>query len=416
MARTDSEPQPLSTIVFDPYSPQFFSDPYPVYQRLRAEAPVYYSAAHEVYVLSRYQHVASAIKDFETFSSSRGITLDLVKAGAVVPGHILQMMDPPEHRRMRGLINKVFTPRAIGAQEAMVRSTISRYVGALDADGFDVVTDFSALFPVEIIATMLGVPQQDRQQIRHWQDAILDRAAGQGDMSDSGRRAMQDNQKYYRDLVARRRADPQEDMISALIAVEVDRGDGISTRLEDDEIAGLCMQLGAAGAETVTKLIGSAVVLFSQHPDQWRELGDHRNKIPAAVEEVLRYDGPVQYNCRYSLAETCVHGVTIPARSAVMLLVASANRDERAFLDADVFDIDRGRDGVPSLGFGYGIHSCLGAALARMESAVALEHLLDVLPEFAVTTDKLRRVSMTNVNGYSHVPVRRAARTTSSTH
>jgi cytochrome P450 len=403
-----------SALVFDPYSPQFFADPYPVYRRLRDEAPVYHSEVQDVYVLSRHEDVASAIRDFDTYCSSRGVTLDLVKAGTVVPGHILQMMDPPEHRRMRSLINKVFTPRAIAAQEPMVRSAIERYAGSLDAVAFDVVTDFSALFPVEIITTMLGVPEEDRQQLRVWQDVILHREVGQPGLSDGGRQAMVDNQLFYLDLIKRRRAHRQDDMISALIAVEVDRGDGTSTRLNDDEIAGFCMQLGAAGAETVTKLIGSAVVLFSQHVDQWARLGNDRSKIPAAVEEVLRYDGPVQYNCRYSLKDVRLQGITIPAGSAVMLLIASANRDERAFACADVFDIDRDRDEAPALGFGYGIHSCLGAALARLESAVALEYLLDIIPDFEVDTDKVERVSMTNVNGYSHVPVRRPRRRVSS--
>ncbi len=414
MAKSDAAPptasDPSSTLAFDPYSPEFFANPYPVYRRLRDEAPVYYSKAHDVYVLSRHQDVAEAIKDHDVYSSSRGVTLDLVKAGTVVPGHILQMMDLPEHRRMRGLINKVFTPRAIASQAPMVRSTIARYVPRSDAAAFDVVTDFAALFPVEIITTMLGVPQECRQQVRIWQDMILHREAGQSGMSDSGRQAMADNELFYRDLVRHRRAHPRNDMISALIAVEVDRGDGISTRLEDAEIAGFCMQLGAAGAETVTKLIGSALVLFAAHPGQWRELGNDRSKIPAAVEEVLRYDGPVQYNCRYSLKTAHVQGITIPAQSAVMLLIASANRDERTFADADVFDIDRNRNEGHALGFGYGVHSCLGAALARMESAVALDYLLDVLPEFEVAIDKVRRVSMTNVNGYSHVPVRRLTR------
>ncbi|ORX05206.1 cytochrome [Mycobacterium triplex] len=399
-------------MVFDPYSPEFFADPHPVYRRLRDEAPVYYSSEHHFYALSRHDDVVAAIRDFETYASSRGITLDLVKRGVVVEGHILQMMDPPEHRRMRGLVNKVFTPRAIASQEPMVRATINRYAARLDTEAFDVVRDFSAYFPVEIITTMLGVPQQDRQQVRLWQDVILHRAVGQTGMSDSGMQALADNESFYRDLIKQRRAHPRNDMISALTTVEVDRGDGTNTRLEDREIAGFCMQLGAAGAETVTKLVGSAVVLFAEHPDQWRELDADRSKIPAAVEEVLRYDGPVQYNCRFSLKDVRIHGTTIPENSAVMLLMASANRDERAFQKADSFDINRDRNEGLGLGFGYGIHSCLGAALARMESAVALDCLLDVMPEFEVVTGDLQRVFMTNVNGYSHVPVRLRSRPT----
>ena len=195
-------------------------------------------------------------------------------------------------------------------------------------------------------------------------------------------------------------------MISALIAAEVERDDGSVSRLDDVEIAGFCTLLGGAGAETVAKLLGTAAVVFSRHPDQWEHLRADRSKIPAAVEEVLRYEGPVQYDCRYSMKDAHLHGSTIPAGSAVMLLGASANRDERAFTDAEKFDINRDRTQAQNLAFGYGIHSCLGAALARMESAIALDYLLDFMPAFDVDIDNLQRVAMTSVAGYSNVPVR----------
>jgi cytochrome P450 len=194
-------------------------------------------------------------------------------------------------------------------------------------------------------------------------------------------------------------------MISALIAAEVEREDGSRTTLDDVEIAGFCTLLGGAGAETVTKLVGSAVVLFSQHRNQWHQLRADRTKIPDAVEEVLRYVGPVQYNCRYVTKDVRLHGTTIPKGSVAMLLGASANRDDRVFTNADSFDINRDRTQAQNLGMGYGIHSCLGAALARMESAIALEHLLDFMPEYTVDYDNLRRVAMTSVAGYANVPV-----------
>jgi cytochrome P450 len=225
-------------------------------------------------------------------------------------------------------------------------------------------------------------------------------------MSAAGRQAVEQNGLLYYNLIQQRRADPHDDMISALIAAEVDRDDGSTTSLDDVEIVGFCMLLGGAGAETVTKLVGSAMVLFSKHRDQWEQLRADRAKLPNAVEEVLRFEGPVQYDCRYSLQESQLHGVTIPAHKTVMLLPASANRDERAFTDPDTFDINRDRAEAQNLGFGYGIHSCLGAALARMESKIALDYLLDLLPWFDVATDRLQRVAMTNVNGYANVPIR----------
>ena len=402
----DDVPMNTSTVVFDPFSAEFFEDPYPIYRRLRDEAPVFRSEGLDFYALSRHEDVAAAFKDFEAFSSARGVTLDQVSTGEVLKEPLVQFMDPPAHRRMRGLVNKVFTPRAIAAQEAIVRATIDRYFSRLHPDSFDVVADFSAYFPVEVITTMLGVPEEDRQSVRHYQDLVMRREAGASAISEAGKKAVEENGLLYYKLIQQRRAEPRDDMISGLIAAEVERDDGTQTKLDDVEIVGFCLLLGGAGAETVTKLIGSAMVLFSKHRDQWEQLRADRTKIAGAVEEVLRFDGPVQYDCRYSLKESQLHGVTIPAHTTVMLLGASANRDERAFADPDTFDIDRDRAEAQNLGFGYGIHSCLGAALARMESKIALDHLLDLLPWFEVATDQLRRVSMTNVNGYANVPIR----------
>ncbi|SPM36031.1 Cytochrome P450, partial [Mycobacterium rhizamassiliense] len=395
-----------STVAFDPFSAEFFNDPYPIYRRLRDEAPVFRSEDLNFYALSRHEDVAAAFKDFETYSSARGVTLDQVSSGDVISETLVQFLDPPAHRRMRGLVNKVFTPRAVMSLEPMVRATIERYFSRLDPDSFDAVADFSAYFPVEVIATMLGLPEEDRQAVRHFQDLILGREAGSSGMSEAGKQAMAEHGLMYYNVVQQRRAEPHDDMISALIAAEVDRDDGTATTLDDHEIVGFCILLGGAGAETVTKLMGSAMMLFSRDRDQWEQLRADRSQIPAAVEEVLRFDGPVQYDCRYSLKEVELHGVTIPAHQPVMLLPASANRDERAFTDPDTFDINRDRAQAQNLGFGYGIHSCLGAALARMESKIALDYLLDLLPWFEVDADQVRRVAMTNVNGYANVPIR----------
>jgi cytochrome P450 len=195
-------------------------------------------------------------------------------------------------------------------------------------------------------------------------------------------------------------------MISRLIAAQIPCENGEMRSLDDIEIAGFTTLLGGAGAETVTKLVGSAVVVFAEHPDQWQKLLDDRSKIPAAVEELLRYVGPVQYNVRYTLKEVTVPSGTIPAGKAVFLMGASANRDPDAFTDGETFDIDRDRSQAQNLGLGYGIHSCLGAALARMESAAALEHLLDFMPRYEVDFDGLEKVHMQNVAGFHNVPVK----------
>jgi cytochrome P450 len=388
---------------FDPYSPEFSADPFSTFRRMRDEAPVYYNEAYNFYALSRHADVAAAFKDTTTFSSTRGITLDQVSKGELVMPMLI-MMDPPDHRRHRSLLNRVFTPRAIQALEPMVRERVQHFLGQVDPAGFDVIRDFSALFPVEVIAAMLGVPAEDRQQIRIWMDRQLHRDHGSIEVTEDGMAAAIENGTYYYELAVQRRAEPQDDMISSLVQAEWTDENGATVRLNDVDVAAFASLLGGAGAETVTKLIGNAVVTFADHPEQWQQLLDDRSKVVPAVEELLRHQSPA-YQVRYCTKEVTLHGVTIPEGAAVFLLPAAGNRDERAFDEPDRFDINRVMRS-PNLGFGYGIHSCLGAALARLESRVALEALLDFMPRYEIDRPGLQRVSMTNVIGWSHVPVR----------
>ncbi len=389
---------------FDPFSEDFFNDPFNTYRRLRDQAPVYHNEKYGFWALSRYEDVEPALKDFQTYSSARGITLDmyLAEPDPTQPKMII-MMDPPEHTVMRKLVNKVFTPRAIAALEPMIREKITDVADTLAGTAFDVVADFAAIFPVEIITTMLGVPPEHRQQVRLWTDKQLERMSGDFHPPRESVEAATAVGIFYYKLVRERRANPQDDMISRLTQVDVIRGDGVA-KLTDVEIAGFALMLGGAGAETVTKLVGNAAVTFARNPDQWRKLREDRSKIPSAFEELLRYEAPSQYQLRYSTRDVTLHGTTIPAGSVVMLINGSATRDERAFPDADRFDIDR----IPSghnLNFGYGVHSCLGAALARMEGRIALEVMLDLMPEYQLDPAGLRRVAMANVAGWSNVPI-----------
>ncbi|WP_273734118.1 cytochrome P450 [Mycolicibacterium septicum] len=395
-----------SQVVFDPFSADFFNGPYETYRRMREEAPVYYSAEYDFYALTRHADVSFAFKDFETYSSAYGVDLAMVRTGQKVPAKMIISMDPPEHRHMRSLVNKVFTPRAISALQDMVAQQIDRYLAGVDPQEFDVVADFSAYFPVEVITAMLGVPAELRQQVRLWIDEQLHREPGQIEVSEAGVEAMAQTWLMYYDLIKQRRAEPRDDMISRLISAEIEREDGELTRLRNSEIAGFTTLLGGAGAETVTKLVGAAVVMFARHPEQWQRLREDRGKIPAAIEELLRYEAPAQYNVRRSQREIHLHGVTIPEGKPVFLVGGSANRDPDAWTDPDTFDIDRDRTEAQNLGFGYGIHSCLGAALARLECSIALDRLLDFMPRYEVAWDRCERVSMQNVAGWAHVPVR----------
>jgi cytochrome P450 len=390
---------------FDPYSQEYFENPYEIYRRMRDEAPLYYDEEDDFYALTRHADVATALKDHESFSSTRGCHLNMIKSGLGFQKSII-FMDPPEHRFMRSLLNKAFTPRAIQSQHDTVVELVEHYLSKVDPDNFDVVQDFSGPFPVEVITRMAGVPEDYRQQVRHWIDKGLEVKPGQIEMSEENLQANMDAGVYYYGLVQERRQNPQEDMISRLIAAEIPGENGEMRKLDDIEITGFVALLGGAGAETVTKLVGSAMVEFARHPEQWQMLLDDRSLVPAAVEELLRYVGPVQYNVRYTLREAEVPSGTIPANKPVFLMKAAANRDPRAFDNAETFDITRDRAQAQNLGLGYGIHSCLGAALARLETTVALEHLLDFMPRFELDFDGLHRVTMQNVAGYHNVPVR----------
>lgn len=383
---------------FDPYSEVFFDDPYDVYRWMRDEAPVYRNDHYGFYALSRYDDVVAAHRDWRTFTSTQGITIDALTdpdgAGmtAPAPGSII-FMDPPEHDRMRGLVSRVFTPKAVADLEPMIRDLIRSYLDALGDGGFDAVADLSAPFPVEVVSTMLGVPRDDRQQTRHWTDTMLSREPGNPKPTAAGMEAGFALGLYIYELAQEKRRHPVDDMISGLC----------QAGLTDEEVAGFSLLLAAAGSETVTKLIGNGVVLFARHPDQWAEVRRERELLVPAVEEILRYWAPSQYQGRWSTAATTWHGVEIPAGQPVLLVTGAANRDERAYPDPDRFDVERPLK--LNVGFGHGIHTCLGAALARLESRIAFDELADRYPEFGVDESQCRRVHMSNVAGYSNVPV-----------
>lgn len=392
-------------VEFDPFSSVFFDDPYPTYRRLRDEAPVYRNDKYGFVAFSRYADVVAAHRDWENYSSTRGVDL-ITLASGVPPSEPLSMimMDPPAHHHMRTLVNRVFTPRAMAELEPMVRVVIGSYLDALQGrTDFDAVAELAGPFPVEVISSMLGIPAADRQRIRHQVDQMLHREPGDTGINEEAMAAAHAFGGYLYELVVDKRANPGDDLLSRLCAVEAERDGGEKSGLDDVEITGFATLLAAAGSETVTKLVGNAVVLFARNPDEWRKILDDPSRIPNAVEEVLRYLPPSQYQGRFSIRESELHGVTIPADVPVLLLTGAATRDEREFEQPDRFDVDRA-PGM-ALGFGHGIHTCLGAALARLESRIALEEWARRWPDFDVDEDGLRRVHMANVAGYSNVPV-----------
>ncbi len=405
MTTTEPVQDATEPLDFDPYSDVFFNDPYPTYVRMQDEAPVFHSTRYGgFYALTRYEDVANALKDFETYSSASGIDVFMVNSGKPLEFQSMIMLDPPEHDRLRGLVSKVFTPRAINALEPTIRAIQTELLDkTLGSDTLDVVQDFSNWFPMEVISEMLGVPKDKRRWLRQLLDDGLTREAGQLEMSEKNLNAMIESGGYWFGLIAEKRADPGDDMIGRLTQATLER-DGEQTGLDDVEITSFVSLLGGAGAETVTKAVGNAMVMFGRHPEQWKLLVEDPSLIPAAVEEILRFLPPSHYEVRKTLKEVTVHGTTIPEGSAVMVIQGATGRDERQYPNANSFDITRTPG--PMLSLGYGIHSCLGAALARLETRIALELLAKRMPRFEVDESGLERVNMSNVAGYSRVPVR----------
>jgi cytochrome P450 len=393
-----------SPMEFNPYSDSFFDDPYDTYRWMRDEAPVYYSERWDFHALTRYDDVVAAHRDWETFSSSYGVTLDALSMRHKFDMNMLILMDPPEHERMRKLVRQVFTKAAIANLEPLVTDVVTFYVQALAGkDQFDLVADFAALFPVEIISSMLGVPAGERQQIRLWTDRFLHREENNPFATESGVAASMAMGEYFLDLAQEKRRRPDDLIISRLVTTSYEDETGVTHRLADEDIATFSVLLAAAGSETVTKLMGNGVMAFHHNPDQWELVLADPGLIPGAIEEMLRLNPPSQYQGRFTTRDVVLDGGTIPAGSPTLLVTGAATRDPRAYDRPDVFDIKRG--GATTLAFGYGAHSCLGSWLARLEARVALQQLRERWPRFDVDTGGLQRVTMSNVAGYSHIPV-----------
>jgi cytochrome P450 len=399
-ARDDGSP-----MEFNPYSDSFFDDPYDTYRWMRDEAPVYYSDRWDFYALTRNADVVAAHRDWESFSSAYGVTLDaLSMRHRFDEMNMLILLDPPEHERLRKLVRQVFTKAAIANLEPLVTDVVASYVEELAGrDQFDFVADFAALFPVEIISSMLGVPDGERQQIRLWTDGFLHREENNPFATESGVAASTAMGEYFLALAKEKRRKPDELIISRLVTATYEDETGVTHRLTDQDIATFAVLIAAAGSETVTKLLGSGIVAFHRNPDQWQLVLADPGSIPGAIEEMLRLNPPSQYQGRFTTRDVTFDGGTIPAGSPTLLVTGAATRDPRAYDRPDAFDIKRG--GATTLAFGYGAHSCLGSWLARLESRVALQQLREQWPRFDVDTEGLRRVTASNVAGYSHIPV-----------
>lgn len=397
--RTDEQVE----LRWDPYDESLKSDPYPVWRRLRDEAPVYYNEHLDFFALSRFADVERAHREPKLFSSARGTVLELMAPERSQQGMMI-FLDPPEHTRLRRLVSRAFTPRRMSELEGEIRALC---VSLLDAQQgrsqFDFVADFAARLPASVIAALLGVPSADREEVREHIDLLFHLDPVNGMVNDVSATAVGWLIEYMDAQFAARSTSPVDDLLTDLLHSEIDEPDGASRRLTRSEAIEFAVLLISAGTETVARLLSWAAVELDAHPDQRAELAADPSLIPNAVEELLRFQAPSPVQGRWLTSELELHGTTIPVDSKVLLLTASAGRDERAFPEPDRFDIHRRFD--VHLSFGYGIHFCLGAALARMEGRIALEETLARYPTWSVDIDKAVPLHTSTVRGYSNVPI-----------
>jgi hypothetical protein len=389
-------------LVYSPYLYEIHEDPYPIYKRLRDEAPVYRNDDGDFWALSRHADVVGGFRDNVRFSSAHGVSLDPSASGPHAHRTMSFLaMDPPMHGRMRGLVSRGFTPRRVAELEPRIRELTREHLDAALAKGsFDFIGDLAGKLPMDVISELIGVPAADRDELRRLSDLLVHREEGMDDVPPAGVEAAFSLVTYYADMLAQRRRRPTDDLTSALLAAEVD-GD----RLTDDEIMGFLFLMVVAGNETTTKLLGNAWYWAWRHPDERAKPFGDPGRIPDWVEETLRYDTSSQMLARLTTEDVTLHDTVIPAGERVVLVVGSANRDERVFARADVYDLDRPERELQQIAsFGFGRHFCLGASLARLEARVCLEELVARVARYEIDPDGIRRVHSINVRGFAALP------------
>jgi pimeloyl-[acyl-carrier protein] synthase len=394
----------MADVQFHPMDPEFVADPYPTYQRLRADDPVHHSPLG-FWVLTRYEDVVAALRD-PRLAKEAIAGFVAARFGRPMPAMGLSMLDrdPPDHTRLRGLVNKAFTPRVVEVLRPHIQQIVDGLLDRVAAAGsMDLIEDFAYPLPVIVICEMLGVPVEDRERFKGWGldiarglDALLlpvDSEVSQRNFA--ARHALAD---YFRELIAERRAAPRGDMLSALIAAE-EAGDTLS----EDELLATCILLLVAGHETTVNLIGNGTLALLRHPDQLHRLRENPALIASAVEELLRYDGPVQRTTRIPNTDVTIGGRTIGKGEMVMLFIGAADRDPAQFPDPDRLDI--GRSDNRHIAFGWGIHFCLGAPLARVEAQIAINTLVKRMPKLALATDTPQFRESLTLRGLTTLPV-----------
>lgn len=387
-------------IYFDPYKRHIARDPYPVYQRMRNEAPLYYNPEYNFYALTRYDDVRQGMADFETLSSRHGDILEMIQQRVEIPPGTFIHQDPPLHTAHRNIVARIFTPRRMNGLEEKIRAiTVECLDKLVGRDHFDFIEHIGAEVPMRVIGKLLGIPEQDYEAVRESVDSRLVTDGDKPIEYATGNLVMDQS---FGDYIDWRIRNPDDDVITELLGVEFTDETGSRRKLTRDEMLTYVNILAGAGNETTNKLIGWAGKTLAENPDQRRDLVDNPSLIPEAIEELLRYEPPGPFVARYVTRDVEYHGQTVPEGSAILLINASANRDERRFPNPDKFDIHRDR--AAHLSFGYGIHTCIGNVLARMEGRVVLEELLKRFPTWEVDMEQAELLATSTVRGWSTLP------------
>jgi len=390
-----------SAVYYDPYDRAIDTDPYPVWKQLRDEAPLYYNEKYDFFALSRFGDVDQALMNWETYRSGRGSILEIIRADIDLPPGLILFEDPPIHDIHRGLLSRVFTPKKMNAIEPQIREFCARSLDPLiGSGGFDFVRDLGAPMPMRTIGMLLGIPEQDQEAIRVKLDEGLHIDDGPAEAAAQQAAAMGE---MFADYVDWRAEHPSDDLMTEMLNAEFEDETGVVRRLTRTEILTYVNLLAGAGNETSTRLIGFAGKLLAEHPDQRRALAADPSLSVAAVEETLRFEAPSPVQARYVARDVEHHGETVREGSIMVLLNGSANRDERVFPDADRYDIHRTIS--HHLSFGYGIHFCLGAALARLEGRVAIEEVLRRWPDWEVDYEHAIQAHTSTARGWESLPV-----------
>jgi len=390
----------MGDLYYDPYDRELDLDPYPMFRRLRDEAPLYYNERYDFWGLSRFEDVEAALKDFHRLSSAKGDILEVVKANPPIPRGMFINEDPPLHTIHRALVSRAFTPRRMKAVEDQIRAFCVACLGPLvGAARFDFVTDLGDQLPMRAIGMLVGIPDSEQAKVRDFAQRNLRNDPGKPlpvtkkHYFDSG---------FYAEYVAWREKHPSDDLITEMLAIEFEDETGTTRKLTRDEILVFLVAIAGAGVETTGRMFGWMGKVLAEHPDQRKELVADRALVPNAIEELLRFEPPGPHVARFASEEVEYHGQTVPAGSALLLMVASANHDERRFDDPERFDIHR-KVGH-HVTFGYGAHYCLGAALARLEGRIALDEVLNRFPEWDIDWAGARRAPTTTVRGWDSMP------------